>query len=716
MRRIPRLEALEDRCTPATFSNLLTTEHVDIGLAFESGAWDLHLHDETNEVEYAPDEALLFVGPQGKTLQPAGAEWDFLGAGAGGDVWILPQSNNPELLFLGLGTEEIEPGTFEGDTISLSLKAVRGPGQFSLYSTDAFGVPAVAMASSDGITAGDSITLMAASHVHQNFGFTAIGGYGIDFEATATLPGGEVVSSGVVTYFFRVQNVLTTEHVDVGVEFEEGELGLHLHDETNDNEYEPDGATMFVAPEAELVQPPGAEWEFLGAGAGQPIWVLPQSNDPALLFLGAGAEEVEPGTFAEYFETDPRVNATGRWIQYTLLDIRGPGEFALFTVDAFGSPVVWMASSDGISVGDSFWIQEGGHAHANWSFTATGIYEIDLKASAFLDDGNLTPIESGAETFTFGVTEVDLGTEDPGVQPDIRIESVTANVDSVTLTYTIVGEVGSFDVSFVRSLDGVPSSDDPVLATLAISDPADLTAGAHSKTFEIGSGTGLVRLPGFGAQEISADYRILAVADFADAIAEDDADPVSEDNSAVLSGAYARGRRVFVHGTTGDDVIEVARGKGSQVKVTLNGEVFRLGPATDEVVVRAHDGNDTVFIERTLRTRLTAWGGAGDDEIMGGAASDFLFGGDGNDLLRGGDGSDTLDGGEGDDELHGGAGWDLLLGGSGKDILRGGSGWDFLLGGDGDDDLDGGSGINFLAGGDGIDRGRNGPFLFGIEL
>ena len=155
----------------------------------------------------------------------------------------LAATNDPELLFLGIGSEEIDPTTFDGD-ITLTLKGVSGPGEFSLYSIDAFGAPVVEMATSDGITAADAVTVLAGSHAHYNFAFTAIGRYAIDFEATASLPGGTATSSGIVTYFFRVQNVLTTEHVDVGVEFEDGEPGLHLHRRDEDNEYEPDGATI----------------------------------------------------------------------------------------------------------------------------------------------------------------------------------------------------------------------------------------------------------------------------------------------------------------------------------------------------------------------------------------------------------------------------------------------------------------------------------------
>ena len=128
------------------------------------------------------------------------------------------------------------------------------------------------------------------------------------------------------------------------------------------------------------------------------------------------------------------MNDTGSWIRYTLMDVRGPGEFSAFTADAFGSPVVWMASSDGITEGDSFWILEESRRHLNWAFTATGVHGIDLKVSAFLNDGAMTPVESGVETFTFGVVEVDFGAEAPA--NDVQIDAFTASeLDTVSIAY-----------------------------------------------------------------------------------------------------------------------------------------------------------------------------------------------------------------------------------------------------------------------------------------
>ena len=93
------------------FDAILSTGHADIGVAYEDDAWDLHIHDEENDAEYEPGDALLHVGSQALITRDgglAGPAFDFLGVAAGGSFYRLPQSENPELLFLGFGAEEIE--------------------------------------------------------------------------------------------------------------------------------------------------------------------------------------------------------------------------------------------------------------------------------------------------------------------------------------------------------------------------------------------------------------------------------------------------------------------------------------------------------------------------------------------------------------------------------------------------------------------------------
>lgn len=185
----------------------LWSEHADVGVNYEDGAWDLHVHHH-DLGEFEPGEAVLGVDIlSALSSVPAGAAWSFLGT-AGSSVWVLPQTHDPDLLFLGLGTEELAAGIFADDQVRLSLKAVSGPGPFAVYQTDMFGNPNVLMNSGDGITSGDAVTLTAGAHSHVNWAFSAPGVYQIDFEGSGTLAAGNVfTSSGNVTYTFEVATV-----------------------------------------------------------------------------------------------------------------------------------------------------------------------------------------------------------------------------------------------------------------------------------------------------------------------------------------------------------------------------------------------------------------------------------------------------------------------------------------------------------------------------
>lgn len=191
------------------FDLVLTTPHTDIGLGFEAGAWDLHVHNEDADEEYEPDGVLLAVVPQALTPRTggfAGAAFDFIGTPVGGSFYLLPQTQNPELLYLGVGADEIAAGDFQGDAVTLRLLSVNGPGQFSVWENGPMG-PTVLMATSDGITAADAIAAAAGSEAHYNFGFSARGRYEVTFEASGTLTDGTPSSSGPVTYYFSVDNL-----------------------------------------------------------------------------------------------------------------------------------------------------------------------------------------------------------------------------------------------------------------------------------------------------------------------------------------------------------------------------------------------------------------------------------------------------------------------------------------------------------------------------
>lgn len=184
---------------PTLHAQLFTSGHIDLGIAYEGG-FDLHLHDEETDTEYAPSELTLVVGLAGKTSTPA-----VLSAFAtvGSDIWILPKTENENLPFLGIGTEELSIADWSGN-LTLTLKSVTGPGDFGLYDVGTFGEILPLMNSRDGITGGDALTVAPGTHAHYNFTFNAPGSYLVGFEATGLHTVDGAVSSGTVEYQFTV--------------------------------------------------------------------------------------------------------------------------------------------------------------------------------------------------------------------------------------------------------------------------------------------------------------------------------------------------------------------------------------------------------------------------------------------------------------------------------------------------------------------------------
>ena len=153
----------------------------------------------------------------------------------------------------------------------------------------------------------------------------------------------------------------------------------------------------------------------------------------------------------------------------------------------------------------------------------------------------------------------------------------------------------------------------------------------------------------------------------------------------------------------GDDVLSA----GSEfLELSRNTPLTFLGGAGDDLINPPQDISPSEFYQ------LVAYGGSGNDGIVGSNFGDTLYGdtadsftgypivsgftaapydtsGDGNDVISGYGGNDTISGDGGNDQLDGGDGADTLTGGDGNDFLyggpRGSGDLDILTGGTGSD-------------------------------
>ncbi len=179
----------------------------------------------------------------------------------------------------------------------------------------------------------------------------------------------------------------------------------------------------------------------------------------------------------------------------------------------------------------------------------------------------------------------------------------------------------------------------------------------------------LVYKPGAAREGASSDsfkYTVTDNGGAADALS-DDANVAISITKAVNDGKVTVDSAgiVRIGGTSGNDNILATR-SGSKLKVTINGKVVSSSTSLSsvhEIHIWGRAGNDKINI-LLLDVPTILHGGAGNDELYGGAGSSLIFGDAGNDLLVGGLASNLLVGGDGSDTLVDAFGDDVLVGGN----------------------------------------------------
>jgi surface-anchored protein len=201
----------------------------------------------------------------------------------------------------------------------------------------------------------------------------------------------------------RAETLLTQGHVDLGANYEGGAWGFEVHDGETDTEYDPADAVLVAPLAARMARPGSSSFDFLGVAPGEDVWILPQSEDPGLLFLGIASEHTDPRDFGAWNPGDSRIPAGSfKWLEWQLVGVDSPAgaHFSLFSVDSFGQPLLWMSTFANPNP-NSFFQLVGGHSHANFAFTHAGDYDITFRVRGMLADGTMT--ESGDGTFRFRV-------------------------------------------------------------------------------------------------------------------------------------------------------------------------------------------------------------------------------------------------------------------------------------------------------------------------
>lgn len=223
-------------------------------------------------------------------------------------------------------------------------------------------------------------------------------------------------------------------HVDVGPRiFNDEWTVMARHDaETGPTWYDADNVVIQVVDSAQLPAPEGEDYAFMSEA--KTWYVIPQTENPAVTWLGWNTQ-------------DPQVtHQVKRGVTMTVGPLDGPGRSVLFLQDGtFGKPRVLMDSA--VEGAHDIWVDVNTHVHANWAFSAPGIYRAAVTFTAETTDGR-TLTESATLRFAVGdTTDPAAALELPALEPVVPQDKGSAT----SLSGEAEGQESATDESPLRT-------------------------------------------------------------------------------------------------------------------------------------------------------------------------------------------------------------------------------------------------------------------------
>lgn len=177
---------------------ILTNQHVDLVVEW-NGGWNASY--DTDDFGVIPLAGTRIRIPASTAAsRPGNPEFNFLGTLPGGLVWTLPQSQNPQAVWLGIEAS----GVGLASPVALTLIDVNGPGNVSLWNSGILTPPSVYWSTVDGLGGADVFHAPLSGHSHFNWSFTAPGLYDLTFSTSATLTGNQPTPTSTFQARFEV--------------------------------------------------------------------------------------------------------------------------------------------------------------------------------------------------------------------------------------------------------------------------------------------------------------------------------------------------------------------------------------------------------------------------------------------------------------------------------------------------------------------------------
>jgi surface-anchored protein len=300
-------------------------------------------------------------------------------------------------------------GVPAGGSVTLDLVEVEGPGAFHSYTVSPVGTPALMLGTSAGapsraaLPAGvrqggvvwafdtpgrHAVTLAASTRLGSGATLTDRATYLIEVPAlpasapalaavtrlgapparqqTQQVPSDDETAEGRV--------VIADGHVDIGPRFVADAWTIQVRDDTATPEVWRNlhDVVLHAVDQAIIDVPSSGDFGFLGE-PGDQVWLLPQAQQAGILW---------PGWNTQHESVESAISGDTTW---TLHEVDGPGELAVFLTASFGQPEIIFNTRD--SLPQDMSVPVGTHAHGNWAFTEPGVYHVTLEVSATTNEG-----------------------------------------------------------------------------------------------------------------------------------------------------------------------------------------------------------------------------------------------------------------------------------------------------------------------------------------
>ena len=247
---------------------------------------------------------------------------------------------------------------------------------------------------------------------------------------------------------------ISVGHVDLGPRLIDGQwrVGLRHDAETGAVWRDPNQTVLRVRDAAIMTAPDNADYPFLADVAGKPVHVIPQTQNPSVVWLGWNTQ-------------DPAVTATiDRGLTMRVGPVSGPGRAWLFLQSGtFGKPL--LLADSGAAPGD-VWIDSGTHVHANWAFSAPGTYTATV---TFIGTTTAGEAVAASTTLRFAVGDATSASEALAMAAPAASGSASAGASSGASTSGAAPAAsGAADPASSSSSAGAASGGLPDWAFIAI--------------------------------------------------------------------------------------------------------------------------------------------------------------------------------------------------------------------------------------------------------